>query len=159
MICCVRRATRAASSLGRARASSIAFVWSDCVPPRRAAIAWRATRTTLLWGCWAVSVRTGRLRVEAELLGPRILGLEAVAHDQRQRRRAARNFAISSMKSLWALKKKLTRRPRRSGERPRLQRRPLPCLGDAVGQREASSCAAVEPGLADVVADTLMKFH
>ena len=54
-ICCVRSAIRAFSSVGSASVSSSALVWSDCVPPRTAASACTAVRTTLLTGCWAVS--------------------------------------------------------------------------------------------------------
>ena len=39
MICCVRSASRAASAVGSARASSLEFVCSDCAPPRTAASA------------------------------------------------------------------------------------------------------------------------
>ena len=42
--------------VGKAIASSYELVWSDCVPPSTAANAWIVTRTTLLSGCWAVSV-------------------------------------------------------------------------------------------------------
>ena len=35
-ICCVRRATFAERSVGRASASSNAFVWMDCAPPQTA---------------------------------------------------------------------------------------------------------------------------
>ncbi len=55
MICCVRSATRTASSVGSASASSNEFVCSDCVPPSTADIASVAVRTMLLSGCWAVS--------------------------------------------------------------------------------------------------------
>ncbi len=54
-ICCVRRAMRAFSSVGRASVSSSELVCSDCVPPSTAASAWTVVRTTLLYGCWAVS--------------------------------------------------------------------------------------------------------
>ena len=56
MICCVRSAMRAASSVGSASASSRPLVCSDCVPPSTAASACIATRTMLLSGCCAVSV-------------------------------------------------------------------------------------------------------
>ena len=55
MICCVRRAMRAAFSVGRAIASSIELVCSDCVPPSTPASASMAVRTMLTSGCWAVS--------------------------------------------------------------------------------------------------------
>ena len=53
--CCVRSAMRAAFSVGRAIASSIEFVCSDCVPPRTAASASTAVRTMLFSGCCAES--------------------------------------------------------------------------------------------------------
>ena len=53
--CWVRRATRAAWSLGSARTSSSALVCSDWVPPSTAASASIAVRVTLLTGCGAVS--------------------------------------------------------------------------------------------------------
>ena len=53
--CWVRSASLAVSSVGSASTSSRAFVWSDCVPPRTAASASIAVRTTLFIGCWAVS--------------------------------------------------------------------------------------------------------
>ena len=55
MICCVRRATRTASSVGSASASSKPFVCSDWVPPNTADNASVVVRTMLLSGCWAVS--------------------------------------------------------------------------------------------------------
>ena len=53
--CWVRSAISAACSLGRARVSSRALVCSEFVPPRTAASASTAVRTTLLYGCCAVS--------------------------------------------------------------------------------------------------------
>ena len=55
MICCVRNAMVAVSLVGSASASSSELVWSELVPPSTAASACRAVRTTLLYGCWAVS--------------------------------------------------------------------------------------------------------
>ncbi|CAM5631253.1 hypothetical protein STENM36S_07638 [Streptomyces tendae] len=53
--CWVRRAISAACSLGRARVSSSALVCRELVPPSTAASASTAARTTLLYGCCAVS--------------------------------------------------------------------------------------------------------
>ena len=53
--CWVRTAISAARSLGRASTSSRALVCSELVPPRTAASASMAVRTTLLSGCCAVS--------------------------------------------------------------------------------------------------------
>jgi hypothetical protein len=51
----VLRAMRAVCSVGSATASSSAFVWSDCVPPKTAARASTVVRTTLLYGSCSVS--------------------------------------------------------------------------------------------------------
>ena len=56
MICCVRSASRAASSVGSASASSRELVCSDCAPPSTAASACSDVRTTFTSGCCAVSV-------------------------------------------------------------------------------------------------------
>jgi hypothetical protein len=56
MICWVRSAMPAETSVGSASASSRLLVCSDCVPPSTAAMACTATRTMLLSGCCAVSV-------------------------------------------------------------------------------------------------------
>jgi hypothetical protein len=53
--CWVRSASRAASSVGSAIASSNELVCSDWVPPRTPASASIAVRTTLTSGCCAVS--------------------------------------------------------------------------------------------------------
>ena len=55
MTCCVRRAMRAAFSVGSASASSIELVCRDCVPPSTPASASIAVRTMFTSGCWAVS--------------------------------------------------------------------------------------------------------
>ena len=55
MICCVRSAMVAASLVGSASASSSELVCSELVPPSTAASACSAVRTTLLYGCCAVS--------------------------------------------------------------------------------------------------------
>ena len=56
MICCVRSASVADSSVGSASASSRPLQCSDCAPPSTAASACTVTRTRLLSGCCAVSV-------------------------------------------------------------------------------------------------------
>ena len=53
--CWVRSAISAACSLGSARVSSRALVCSELVPPSTAASASTPVRTTLLYGCCAVS--------------------------------------------------------------------------------------------------------
>src|SRR5260221_11105581 len=54
MICWVRRAMVTARSEGSASTSVMLVVCRDCVPPITAARAWKATRTILFSGCWAV---------------------------------------------------------------------------------------------------------
>ncbi len=51
---CVFRANLAEKTDGRARASSKEFVWSDCVPPKMAAMASTHVRTMLLYGSCSV---------------------------------------------------------------------------------------------------------
>ncbi len=115
----MRRAIFAASSVGSASVSSIAFVCSDCVPPSAAAIAWYATRTMLLCGCCAVRetpavcacVRSRRLRGSRAPYTSRMC--------RAQMRRPARNFAISSKKSLCTSQKKESRGAKLSTSSPR----------------------------------------
>ena len=75
MICWVRSATRTASSVGSASASSKELVCSDWVPPSTAASASSEVRTTLLSGCWAVSETPAvwawkRSRIDSSRLAP-----------------------------------------------------------------------------------------
>ena len=78
---------------------------SDCVPPSTAASAWIVVRTTLFSGCCAISdtpavcacVRSSHERGFLRLKRSRMM--------RAQMRRAARNFAISSKKSLCTSKK------------------------------------------------------
>ena len=100
MTCWVRTARRTALSEGRARASSIESVWSDCVPPITAASAWMATRTRLTSGCCSVRETPAvwvwkRMSQERDFFAPKRSRIWRA-----QMRRAARNFAISSKKSL-----------------------------------------------------------
>ena len=74
--CWVRSAISAACSLGSASVSSSALVCGELVPPSaRPKRLDASARTTLLYGCWAVSETSG-LGVEPQPL--RILGLRAV---------------------------------------------------------------------------------
>ena len=146
----MRRAISAASSVGRARASSIELVWSDWQPPRAAARAWMATRTILFSGCWAVSEEPAvcawkRRRSERESFAPKRSRMILA-----QRRRAARYLAISSRRSLWALKKKESCGANSSigeaGVESGLD------VGDAVGEREGDFLDGGRAGFADVIA-------
>ena len=92
---------------------------SDWVPPSTPASASIAVRVMLLSGCWAVSDT------------PAVCTCVRISHDfgfrapkvsrssRAQIRRAARYFAISSKKSMCALKKKLRRGAKSSTSRPR----------------------------------------
>ncbi len=117
--CWVRRASWTASSVGRASASSYEFVCSDCVPPSTADSASRAVRTTFTSGCCAVSDTPAvcewkRMRSDRSERAP------CVSRSSRaQIRRAARYLATSSKKSMWALKKKLSRGAKSSTSIPR----------------------------------------
>ena len=117
-ICCVRSAICAARSVGRASASSKPLVCSDCVPPHTAAKACSATRTTLLIGCWAVSVTPPvwvwkRIIIERGSVAPKRSFIASA-----QIRRAARNFATSWKTLLWPLKKNASRGAKRSTSSP-----------------------------------------
>ena len=106
MICCVRSASVAASAVGSASASSSELVWSELVPPSTAASACSAVRTTLLYGCCAVSETPAvcvwkRSFHERSSFAPKRSRITSA-----QILRAARNLAISSKKSLCELKKK-----------------------------------------------------
>ena len=118
MICCVRRASFADSSVGRASASSKPLEWIDCAPPSAAASTCTATRTTLLRGCWAVRVLPPvwawkRRAIARGSVAPKRSRMMC-AHSER----AARNLATSSMRLLWALKKKDRRGPKRFTSSP-----------------------------------------
>ena len=139
----MRSASVAASSVGSASASSREFVWSDCVPPRTAASAWMATRTTLLYGCCAVSDTPAvcvwkRSFQERSSRAPKRSRIVSA-----QSRRAARYFAISSKKSLCALKKNDMRGTNASGASPAS----MPHCTYSIPSRsvKASSWSAVAP--------------
>ena len=143
MICWVRNAIRAASSLGSASASSYAFVWSDWVPPRTAASASIAVRTMLLSGCWAVSVDPivcvwKRSSDDAGSFAPyRSRTIRA------QIFRAARNLATSSMSVECAAKKKDSWGANRSTAWPAAIAASMYAMASA--KVKASSCTASAP--------------
>ena len=101
----VLRAMRADMSVGSARASSSALVWSDCVPPCVAAMASTMVRVTLFHTSWAVKdqpevwqwVRSAR-----DLSERGAKGATRRAHSSR----AALSFATSVKKSMPMAKKK-----------------------------------------------------
>ena len=118
MICWVRSASVALSSVGSPSASSKLLVWSDCVPPSTAATACSATRTTLLSGCSGCSVMPAvcvwnRNASDFGFFAPKRPCM-ILPHI----RRAARNLATSSSRLLCPLKKNESCAPKRSTERP-----------------------------------------
>ncbi len=118
MICCVRSAIRADASVGRPSASSRELVWSDCVPPSTAASAWRVTRTMLLSGCCAVSIEPAVWVWKRSIIERGSFALNRSFMMRAHSRRAARNFATSSRRLLWALKKKESRPAKASTSSP-----------------------------------------
>ena len=108
----------AARSLGSASASSKAFVWIDCAPPKIADSAWAATRTRLFSGCCAVRVEPPVWAWNRSACAPALVAPNRSRMIPAHSRRAARNFATSWSRSLWALKKKESRAPNESGDRP-----------------------------------------
>ncbi len=82
------------------------LVWRLWVPPRTADSASKAVRTMLFSGCWAVSEQPAVWvwKRRAQERGSRAPYLSRMC--RAQMRRAARYLAISSRKSMWALKKK-----------------------------------------------------
>ncbi len=89
------------------------------MPPQTAASAWSATRTTLLAGCWAVRVEPAVWVWKRSQSERGSSGAKRSATSSAQSRRAARNFATSSRKLLWALKKKERRGAKSSIASPR----------------------------------------
>ena len=118
MICCVRSAMRADSSVGSPSASSRELVCRDWVPPSTAASAWSVTRTTLLSGCCAVSIDPAVWVWNRSIIERGSFALKRSLMMRAQRRRAARNLATSSSRSLCALKKKESRPANASTSRP-----------------------------------------
>jgi hypothetical protein len=143
MICCVRNASVAASAVGSESASSSEFVWSELVPPSTAASACNAVRTTLLYGCCAVSETPAvcvwnRSFHDRSFLAPKRSRITSA-----QILRAARNLAISSKKSLCELKKNEICGANASTSSPAS----MPYCTYSMPSRsvKASSCSDVEP--------------
>ena len=109
-----------------------------------------AVRTMLLSGCWAVRLTPAvwewkRICQERGSFAPKVSRISRA-----QMRRAARYLAISSKKSIWALKKNDSRGAKSSTSRPRCDR--LLDVGEAVLEREGELLLGGGAGLADVVA-------
>ncbi len=105
----MRIATLIASSDGIASASSSEFVCIDCTPPSTPARACSAVRATLFSGCWAVSETPAVCACVRSIQERGSLQPSRSRVSRAHRRRAARNFAISSKKSLWMSKKNESR--------------------------------------------------
>ena len=123
---------------------------SDWVPPSTPASASIAVRTMLFSGCWAVSDTPAvcvwkRIRHDRGSVAPK-----RSRSSRAQMRRAARYFAISSKKSTWALKKKLSRGREVVDAQAALDR--LLDVGQAVLDREGELLSGRRSGLADVIA-------
>ena len=123
---------------------------ASCVPPSTAASACSAVRTTLLYGCCAVSDTPAvwvwnRSCHERGFFAPKRSRI-ASAHSVR----AARNLAISSKKSLCELKKNEIRGTNSSTSSPAST--PYWTYSRPSRSVNASSCSRRGAGLADVVA-------
>ena len=143
MICWVRSASVAAAAVGSARASSSEFVWSELVPPITAASACNAVRTTLLYGCCAVSDTPAVCVWNRSFHDRSCRAWNRSRMTSAQSLRAARNLAISSKKSLCELKKNESRGAKSSTSSPAS----MPYCTYSIPSRSvnASSCSAVEP--------------
>ena len=92
---------------------------SELVPPSTAASASTAVRTTLLYGCWAVSDTPAVWVWKRSDCAFAVVAPYRSRSHRAQIRRAARNLAISSKKSMWASKKKLSPGANSSTSSPR----------------------------------------
>ena len=93
-------------------------MWIDCAPPHTAESAWTATRTMLFSGCCAVSVEPPVCAWKRSACAFGFVAPKRSRMIRAQSVRAARNFATSWKKWLWALKKNESRSPNSSGESP-----------------------------------------
>jgi hypothetical protein len=105
MICWVRRATITDCSVGSASVSSMELVCSDWVPPSTPESACSATRTTLFIGCCAVRVQPAVCVWNRSFQEFSSFAWKRSRMMRAHILRAARYFAISSKKSMCALKK------------------------------------------------------
>ena len=143
MICCVRSASVAASAVGSASASSSELVCSEFVPPSTAASACSAVRTTLLYGCCAVSDTPAVCVWKRSFHDRSFFAPNRSRITSAQILRAARNLAISSKKSLCELKKNEICGAKSSTSSPAS----IPYCTYSMPSRSvnASSCTDVEP--------------
>ncbi len=116
---------------------------SEFVPPSTAASACSAVRTTLLYGCCAVSETPAVCVWKRSFHERSSLASKRSRITSAQSRRAARYLAISSKKSLCALKKNEMRGAKSSTSSPAS----MPYCTYSMPSRSvnASSCSAVAP--------------
>ena len=137
------RAIRADASVGSASASSNALVCSDCVPPRVAASASTAVRTTLLYGSWLVRLTPEVWQWVRSISERGSLGLNSAPTHSAHSSRAARSFATSMKKFIPMPKKNDSRGAKAStSSPPRTAARTYSMPSASVN---ASSCTAVAP--------------
>jgi hypothetical protein len=125
-------------------------VWSDWHPPSTAASVCTVTRATLLSGCCAVSVIPAVWQWKRSARARSVFAPKRSFMMRLHMRRAARNFATSSMRLLCTLKKNESCAPNDVDVEPRVDGGLH--VGDAVGERERHLLRRVAAGLADVVA-------
>src|SRR5205823_869345 len=133
--------------------SSNAFVCSDCAPPATAESAWIATRTMLFSGCCAVRVEPPVCAWKRSASARGFVAPKRSFMIRAHSRLAARNFATSWKKWLCALKKKESRAPNSSGERPASTAAEQYAIPFA--RVKASSWTAVEPAERDPIEQDL----
>src|SRR2546426_3517822 len=143
--CWVRSAICAARSVGRARTSSIELVCSELVPPSPAAMASYAVRLMLFSTCWRVSDTPAvcvwkRSIQDFGSLAPYLSRIRC-AHS----RRAARNLAISSKKSMCESKKKERRGAEASDFQPAFVEAPTVAIPPAQGEERSSAAGGPAP--------------
>ena len=150
MICCVRSAMRAASSVGSASASSRPLVCSDCVPPSTAASACSATRTMLLSGCCAVSVLPAVCVWKRSCCARGLRGAEAVAHQPRPQPPRGAELRHLLQEVVVRVEEEREALAERVDVEPRVDRRLH--VGDRVGEGERHLLHRRRARLADVIA-------
>jgi hypothetical protein len=80
MICCVRSASVADSSVGSASASSRPLQWSDCAPPQHRSQGLHRDPHQVVVRLLRGQRAAGRLRMKSELLGARVRDAEPFDH-------------------------------------------------------------------------------
>ena len=137
------RAMRAENSLGRASASSNAFVCRDWVPPSTAARASMVVRTTLLYGSRLVRLAPEVWQWVRSMSERGSFGANFSSMRVAQSQRAARSFATSMKKSMPIPKKNESRGAKRSTSSP--LSRAARTYSTPSARVNASSCTLVAP--------------